>query len=73
MKKAKERIEVIQRVSVRLPAEELRHVLRCWVAHELVQSNIAPPPKSFSDIVVTVYTDQDGALLEAQVTYEPAA
>lgn len=64
-------VSVRQRIDVDLSAKEVRHALRCYLAHVLAERASVPTPSDFSAIIVDVSADMDGNLLGATMTYAP--
>jgi hypothetical protein len=66
-------VSVRQRVDVTLSAKEVLHALRCWIDHGPPRTaHRVPAAKSFSETYVSVHCDDEGNLLSAVATYEPA-
>lgn len=69
-----EKIEVRERVDVKLPRKEVEHIIRCWIDHTM---GGIPKPQNFNDIEVRFecYALDDAGgdtLISATVTYAPA-
>lgn len=66
-----ERVEIRERVEVRLPRKDVEHIVRCWIDHTM---GGVPKPKDFKEIEVRFHTYDCGegdGLLAAVVTYTP--
>lgn len=66
--KEKDRMTIRQQVEITFPAEDVEHIIRCWVDHNMAAH--VPKPKDLSKIEVRFSTGED-TVYSARVTYEP--